>query len=76
MSFSQSVVEQALERSKGRCECTEPDHNHAGVRCSVFIDPDNKLPGLKWQATYVADMPREDRDRLSNCEILCLPCSQ
>lgn len=75
MAFSQSVINQAFQRSEGRCECNRLEHRHMTGRCSTLLDPDNTQPGHQWNANHItAQRLPSSSDGLSNCEILCIPC--
>jgi hypothetical protein len=72
MAFSQLVIEQAWQRSGGRCECTRSSHGHYS-RCNKQLVKSN--PGRTgtgcWEAHHINS---NGGDYLSNCEILCFDC--
>jgi len=72
MAFSTSVINQAWDKSGGRCECTRTDHGHSG-RCSrelLKVRRGVESP-YGWEAHHIVAGGGDD---LSNCEILCLTC--
>ena len=78
MAFSDSVVQQAWQRSGGCCECVRSTHGHAG-RCDVRLiwgarGNDKVLGG--WEAHHKTSVEAGGSDALSNCEILCIPCHE
>ena len=54
MAFSQTVIDQAWQRSGGRCECTRNSHGHYS-RCNKQLDKSN--PGRTgkgcWEAHHI-----------------------
>jgi hypothetical protein len=72
MVFSQSVVEGAWERSRGRCECVRQGHGHDG-RCKrpLLWSSRGSDCDYGWEAHRIR---ARGSDRLSNCEILCHAC--
>jgi len=70
--FSDNVVNKALARANGRCECTSKTHGHIG-RCRTTIIPGRRGydgPG-GWEAHHI----RPDGGAgLDNCEIICMQC--
>ncbi len=72
MAFSESVIDQAWNRSGGRCECGRTSHGH-GFICAKSLIKDNR--GREeygaWEAHHIN---ANGGDILSNCEILCWDC--
>ncbi len=76
MAFSESIKDEAFERSGGRCEC-DKQHNdlqapHHGGRCSVTFT----RYGGKWEAHHIVSVSAGGPDTLSNCAVLCLDCHE
>lgn len=70
--FPDSVVEEAWQRSGGKCECTRTTHGHHG-RCNATLYKSRRgYEGYGgWEAHHInANGPAT----LSNCEILCIEC--
>lgn len=65
MGFSDSVIEQAWERSGGYCE-----------KCGKMLVHDNHEEGERgaWEAHHIKAQSDGGKDILSNCRILCLDC--
>lgn len=76
MAFSQITVDQAFNRSGGKCECTRSLHNHLGGRCGALLMYKSRgREGLgAWEANHINRVESDGADSLSNCEILCWPC--
>lgn len=75
MAFSNTVVYEAWNRARGRCECRRKSHNHA-VPCGKQLSFGNRGregPG-KWEAHHRVSVAVGGSDALSNCEILCWDC--
>jgi len=72
MAFSDFVVDQAWNRSGGKCECTRIRHEHNGpCNKELFKVARGKETPLGWEAHHItAGGP----DTLNNCEILCQDC--
>lgn len=75
MAFSETVKEQAFQRSGGRCECTRQHSGqqsapHHGGRCPVMFT----RYGGQWEAHHRVAVDAGGQDTLSNCEVLCLTC--
>ena len=72
--FPDNVVDQAWERSGGKCECERTTHGHT-TRCNRplikrFRGDTYSIFG--WEAHHITST---GGDTLSNCEILCWdPC--
>lgn len=69
MAFPDSVIEQVIARSGGKCECTRTSCGHTG-QCS------KQLIGSDWHAHHKLAVVSGGQDTLSNCEALCIPCHQ
>lgn len=74
MPFPQSVKDDALARSNGRCECKRqhhdrPDTPHHGDRC------DSPLKG-GYHFHHIVAVEAGGKDILSNCEVLCIKCHE
>lgn len=72
MAFPESVVIQAWNRSKAKCECTRTSHYHLS-RCNKALlwGSRGSESEYGWEAHHIiADGP----DTVSNCEILCQKC--
>ncbi len=67
MPFPLLVKQQALARSRGRCECTRLMHSHSG-RCPIGVNM-----GSEFHHRTAQRMPSSN-DSLSNCEVLCVSC--
>ena len=76
MAFSETIKDQAYQRSGGRCECTRKHEGltapHHGGRCPVTFT----RHGGKWEAHHKVSVSSGGSDTLSNCEVLCLECHQ
>ena len=76
MAFPQSVVDDAWERSGGKCECRRTTHGHNG-RCNNQLNygsrGNDNSPGC-WEAHHIVSVDSGGSNTLSNCEILCCPC--
>jgi 5-methylcytosine-specific restriction endonuclease McrA len=70
MAFSDTVKEQALQRSGWRCECTRLHLSHLGGRCNVVLWLSNV------QFHHKTAQAVGGHDGLSNCEALCIQCHQ
>ena len=72
MAFPESVVEEAWQRSGGRCECTRVTHGHS-IPCSSILSKYNRgrEGGGEWEALHRVS---GGFDTLSNCHILCWDC--
>ena len=72
MAFPDSVVDQAWNRSDGKCECTRTGHSHnRPCNKDLFKAAREKETPLGWETHHIiAGGP----DTLSNCEILCQNC--
>lgn len=68
MAFPDSVIEQVIARSGGKCECTRTSCAHHTGRCS------KTLTNLNWHAHHKTAIASGGGDTLSNCEALCIPC--
>ncbi len=73
MAFSDTVKDQAFNRSGGRCQCTRQHTGrtnapHHGGRCSRTF---TRHGG--WEAHHIT---AGGADTLSNCEALCTTCHQ
>ena len=72
MTFSEVTINDAWERSGGKCECVRSTCTHIG-RCNkeLHFESRGSESQFGWEAHHVtADGP----DSLSNCEILCQDC--
>ena len=67
MAFSSTVKLAALQRAAGRCECTHPQHDHAG-RCSERVT----LASAHFQRAVRRFRPTYDG--VVNCEVRCARC--
>ncbi len=63
MAFPQSVKNQVMRRSGGRCECKRKSHEHSG-RCNES--------GSEYH--HVTSAEAGGPDTAKNCEFLCKPC--
>jgi len=66
MEFPQSIKQQALIRSRGKCECQRTTHQHSG-RCNVEF-------GSNWYVHSKTSMRSKEDISLVNSEVLCLTC--
>jgi len=75
MAFSQQTVNEAWERSGGKCECKRLNCPHPG-RCSKILREGSRgsETDLGWEANHITSVEADGHDGLSNCEILCQPC--
>jgi len=75
--FPDEVVESALERAGGRCQCERTNSDclrkHNYFRCSENGFTVNNR-GTKWETHHKTSQDAGGDDTLSNCEILCLEC--
>lgn len=72
MAFSDEVVEQAWQRSGGKCECTRVTHGHQGKCNKTLIKSNRGREGIgAWEAHHISVV---GGDTLSNCQILCWDC--
>ncbi len=73
MSFSESVISQAWNRSGGKCGCPHLSHDHGRNRCSRPLNWElrGKDANGGWQARSVSG---KYLDTPSDCEILCCAC--
>ncbi len=73
MAFSSDVINQAWQRSGGKCECRRTSHGHSYVRCNKELVFDNRGREGRgaWEAHHVNS---NGSDTLSNCEIICWDC--
>ena len=71
--FSDDVVNKALERAKGQCECMSKTHGHIGGRCRATINPTRR--GYEGRGGWqVHDIRPNGGTGLNNCEIICMEC--
>jgi len=72
MAFTDSVVDQAWQRSGGKCECTRTGHGHTG-RCNRGLLKSSRgaESSQGWEAHHIT---AGGMDTLSNCQILCQDC--
>jgi len=72
-AFPQDVVDQAWERSGGRCECTRSSHPHGAKRCPKKLNKGSrgKESEMGWEAHHIVTTGPAT---LSNCQILCMEC--
>lgn len=70
--FPQSVVDDAWNRSGGRCECDRSSHAHR-IRCTKQLSKGSrgKDSDMGWEAHHKNS---NGPSTLSNCEILCQMC--
>lgn len=76
MAFSQETINEAWNRSGGKCECNRTLHSHSG-RCNKTLSFSNRgKEGAwgAWEAHHKVAVSSGGKDTLSNCEILCLEC--
>lgn len=75
MSFSESVIKQAWERSGGQCECMKQTHSHFYTPCGKTLVWENRggVGSGGWEAHHVHI---SGGDALFNCEILCRSCHE
>lgn len=73
MAFSSDVINQAWQRSGGKCECRRTSHGHSYVRCNKELVFDNRGREGRgaWEAHHVNS---NGSATLSNCEIICWDC--
>lgn len=73
MAFSNSVVNDAWERSGGKCECKRTSHPHGQKRCNKSLSKASRGldTSMGWEAHHIV---AGGADTLSNCEILCQDC--
>lgn len=76
MAFSEEVLEQAWQRSGGKCECQSPTHDHGFLACDELLEWLNRSgPGMgAWEARHIVKVENGGDDSLDNCEIRCLAC--
>lgn len=76
MAFSDEVLEQAWQRSGGKCECRNASHDHGFYACDELLEWLNRgQPGLGgWEAWYIVKPEDGGDDSLENCEVRCLAC--
>ena len=74
--FSDDVINQAWERSGGRCECTRNSHDHEGRCPQTLIRENQGRRGYRgaWEAHHIESEDSGGPNTLSNCEILCWNC--
>ena len=65
--FSTVVKQQALKRSRGRCECQQLDHLHFD-RCAVQVNLDSAFQQVTRQKIT------GKAGSLHGCEVLCVSC--
>ena len=72
LPFNQAVIDQALSRAGGRCECQRSTCKHTG-RCKNMINKDKRgSEGYGgWEARHVKS---SGASTLANCELLCAAC--
>ena len=72
MAFSEDTVQQAWNRSGGKCECKRTVCGHSG-RCnrSLLLGSRGAESEYGWEAHHVNS---NGGDSVSNCEILCQKC--
>ena len=71
--FSDTVVEQAWQRSGGNCECTRTTHGHTG-RCNKMITKGRRGDRgniFYWEVRSISGLYK---DSASDCQILCREC--
>ncbi|MFI5263685.1 MAG: hypothetical protein ACHQM6_04135 [Candidatus Kapaibacterium sp.] len=68
MDYPQTIKNQAVKRSGGKCECTRSTHGHSG-RC-------NERFGVNWFIHPKSSLRSKDDLSLSNAEVLCSPCHE
>ncbi len=66
MAFSETVKQQAIGRSGGRCECERLNHLHFD-RCALPVNIHSKFATRSMLSIT---------DTLSSCEVLCVSCDQ
>lgn len=71
-AFPQSVVDQAWERSGGKCECQRSTCGHS-KRCNKALYKGSRGldSAMGWEAHHINS---NGPATLSNCEILCQEC--
>ena len=74
MTFPEGVVKDVWELVEGKCECTNPMHQHRDGRCNKAITWEKRgdMGWGGWEACPVDGNPAHDN--LSNCQILCWDC--
>ena len=68
MAFPSTVKLAALQRARGRCECTRSGHAHEG-RCPVRVT----LATARFM--HLALTTRHGHDAVTNCEVICAVCA-
>ena len=69
MAFAEETLEEAFERSGGRCECNRGScGNHYLSRCPTRLSKATAVYN-RIKATGFGDL-----DRLDNCEVICQTC--
>ena len=73
MSFTESVISQAWNRSGGKCGCSHVTHDHGRNRCTRQLSWEGrgKQGSGGWQAHSISG---KALDTPSDCEILCWAC--
>ncbi|MBI2829925.1 MAG: hypothetical protein HYX81_02065 [Chloroflexi bacterium] len=68
------MISDACELVEGRCECTNPAHQHSEGRCGkrLALDKRGQLGWGGWEACPIDGNPAHDT--LSNCQVLCWDC--
>ena len=76
MAFTDDVLQQAWQRSGGKCECQNRSHDHGFYACDELLEWLNRAqPGLgSWEARHKVVPEDGGDDSLENCEIVCLDC--
>jgi len=75
MPFSNHIVEEAWERCRGYCECTNAKHNHQG-RCRHPLTQLQRGINIDggWEAQYITPIEEGGTDEIINCKIVCIEC--
>lgn len=74
MGFHIGVIEQAWQRSGGRCECAKINHSHPSKCNKVLVRANRGREGPgRWEAYSVSSF---DRTSTSDCKILCWNCGR
>ena len=69
MAFSEETIDEAYERSGGRCECTRDScANHYLSRCSARLSSTTAVYHKRKSSGF------GDMDRVTNCEVICESC--
>lgn len=75
MSFSEKTIQEAWDRSSGKCECKRDSCKHTG-RCNkeLLQKSQGSESEYGWEAHHISADSADGSDGLSNCEILCQEC--